>query len=194
MKSSNADDTCEATNDSLKNALKALLKLIAVPAGVSLMMLITYLLAPEEYLKIYGMMAAYVFPLGHFAILSAPGLGLTLPQAVAALTFMDAMVCLMILLNFNLLVKIPFIGPRIGAAKEKAREWLEKWKWLGALEFVGIVLFVAVPVPGTGIIVGTLAARLLGMSWLMSFASVALGGLIVCLTLALPAYGIARIF
>ena len=169
------------------------LKIISIPAMVSLVLCLVYILAPEEALKIYGIIAGYAFPLGHFVLLGAPALGITFWQAVLSITFMDAMVCLMIILNFDLLIKIPFIGPRMSAAVEKARNWLERWKWLAPLEFLGILIFVAVPVPGTGILIGTLAARLLGMNGLMSFLSVSIGGFLVCLMLALPAYGISNI-
>ncbi|MDD5502400.1 MAG: small multi-drug export protein [Candidatus Thermoplasmatota archaeon] len=180
----------------MKNkVMEVFLKIIAVPAIVSLVLYIMYLLAPAEAPKIYGIMAAYAFtPAGHLVILGGPALGITFWQAVLSITFMDSVVSLFIILNFDLLRKAPFIGPRINSSVEKARNWLEKWKWLAPLEFAGIIIFVAIPFPGTGALIGTLIARLLGMSGMLSFAAVSIGGFLISIMFALPAYGIARIF
>ena len=55
-------------------------------------------------------------------------------------------------------------------------EWLftrtrSKSKLIEDLELVGLTLFIAVPLPGTGVWTGTIAAYLLGLRWIPTFIS-----------------------
>lgn len=73
---------------------------------------------------------------------------------------------------FNVMKKIPWIDRTITKTHEKAKPYVEKYG------VFGLMLFVAVPLPGTGAYAGALVAHLMGMKNTKAFASIALGVLI----------------
>jgi uncharacterized membrane protein len=76
-----------------------------------------------------------------------------------------------------------FFDRFVDRAREKLRRGVERWGWLG------IAVFVAVPLPVTGAWTGTLGAWVLGLSRRRTLAAVALGvaiaGVIVTLVVIL---------
>jgi len=68
--------------------------------------------------------------------------------------------------------------------RKKAHPYVEKWG------FWGLFIFVAIPLPGTGVWTGALAAYILGIEWRRTFPALLLGGLFsMALTLG-PALGV----
>jgi uncharacterized membrane protein len=63
----------------------------------------------------------------------------------------------------------PFFDRFVGRAREKLRGGVEKWGWLG------ITLFVAIPLPMTGAWTGTLGAWVLGLGKRRTLLAVVLG-------------------
>ena len=70
---------------------------------------------------------------------------------------------------FDQLNRIPFMSKTIEKTHEKARPYIERYGMLG------LGVFVAVPLPGTGAYSGALAAHLFGMKNRAAFVSIALG-------------------
>ncbi|MCX6694986.1 MAG: small multi-drug export protein [Candidatus Altiarchaeota archaeon] len=70
---------------------------------------------------------------------------------------------------FHLMEKIPFMAGIIRKTHEKAKPYVEKYGMLG------LGVFVAIPLPGTGAYSGALAAHMLGMKNTKAFISIALG-------------------
>jgi uncharacterized membrane protein len=70
--------------------------------------------------------------------------------------------------------------------RKKAHPYVEKWG------FWGLLLFVAVPLPGTGIWTGALAAYLLGIEAKRSVPALMLGGLLSMGITIGPALGLFR--
>jgi uncharacterized membrane protein len=70
--------------------------------------------------------------------------------------------------------------------RKKAHPYVEKWG------FWGLLLFVAVPLPGTGIWTGALAAYLLGIKAKRSVPALMLGGLLSMGITIGPALGLFR--
>ena len=60
--------------------------------------------------------------------------------------------------------------------------------------FVALLLFVGIPLPGTGAWTGTLAASLLNMGWKSTTAAVALGVLLAGCIMALGSTGLLHLF
>ena len=60
--------------------------------------------------------------------------------------------------------------------------------------FIALLLFVGIPLPGTGAWTGTLAASLLNMGWKSTTAAVALGVLIAGCIMALGSTGLLHLF
>ncbi len=68
--------------------------------------------------------------------------------------------------------------------RKKAHPYVEKWG------FIGLTIFVAIPLPGTGIWTGALAAYLLGIGRRQTIPALILGGLLsMAITLG-PALGL----
>jgi uncharacterized membrane protein len=68
--------------------------------------------------------------------------------------------------------------------RRKAHPYVEKWG------FLGLVLFVAVPLPGTGVWTGALAAYLFGIDKKQTVLALVLGGLLSMAITVGPALGI----
>lgn len=60
--------------------------------------------------------------------------------------------------------------------------------------FVALMLFVGIPLPGTGAWTGTLAASLLDMGWKSTAAAVSLGVMIAGCIMALASMGVLSVF
>lgn len=102
------------------------------------------------------------------------------------------------------LLPVPFILLLIGKIIELMKktkafsgiaEWLERKaeKNRGKLEngvFIGLMLFVAIPLPGTGAWTGALLAALMDIKPIKAFAAIALGVLIAGAIMTLASYGV----
>ena len=64
------------------------------------------------------------------------------------------------------------------------REQVEKY------EFWGLVLFVGIPLPGTGAWTGSLLAALLGMKFKKAFPAVLLGSALASVIMSIVSYGL----
>ena len=80
---------------------------------------------------------------------------------------------------FKLMEKIPFMNCIINKTQRKVRPYVDKYG------FIGLMLFVGVPLPGTGAYSGALAAHILGVknkkAFLAIAAGVAIAGVLVTL-------------
>lgn len=70
---------------------------------------------------------------------------------------------------------------------EKHKSSIEKYSYLG------LMLFVALPVPGTGAWTGSMIASILGLDWKKSFLFTTFGVLIATLIMSLISYGVKAI-
>ncbi len=71
---------------------------------------------------------------------------------------------------------------------EKNREKVEKYA------FLGLVLFVAIPLPGTGAWTGSLVAAVTGMRFWKSLLSVVIGVLVAGAVMTIVSYGAVEVF
>lgn len=65
-----------------------------------------------------------------------------------------------------------------------------KSKLIEDLELVGLTLFIAVPLPGTGVWTGTIAAYLLGLRWIPTFFAGLVGTAIASVVVAAATLGV----
>jgi len=68
--------------------------------------------------------------------------------------------------------------------RKKAHPYVERWG------FIGLTIFVAIPLPGTGIWTGALAAYILGIEKKQTVPALILGGLLSMAITVLPALGL----
>ena len=101
-----------------------------------------------------------------------------------SIAFIDIVVALFLVWNYNLAKKIPIIGNFMIKIEEKGKNVEEKYGWIKPLRFIGIVLFVMVPFQGSGGMVGSIVGRLIGMKPRNTFIAILLGAVIGCLLIA----------
>lgn len=163
---------------------------------------ILYLIVEKEAAgKLFFLMFAYFFPpLGKESIIpiGVSGGELTIPiinqhivvQAinplVMALTiaFVDIIVALFLLWNYDLAKKIPLIGKFMIKVENIGKSSSDKYSWIKPLRFIGIILFVMVPFQGSGGLVGSIVGRLIGTKPLNTFFAITIGAIIGTLLIA----------
>ncbi|KUH34677.1 ligand-binding protein SH3 [Thermococcus celericrescens] len=133
-----------------------------------------------RYAIVYGIGRGY--PL--WETLLAASLGVLLLSLVlpAALPYIDR---LMLWLEGTFLRKIAHLYLYyVERVRKKAHPYVEKWG------FIGLTIFVAIPLPGTGVWTGALAAYLLAIGRKQTVPALILGGLLSMVITLLPALGL----
>jgi uncharacterized membrane protein len=177
-----------------------------------LVMLILYFIVEKESIgKLFILMFAYFFPpLGKESVIpiGVTGGELTVPiinqhivvpsinPLIMALTiaFVDIIVALFLIWNYDLAKKIPLIGKFMIKVENIGKKSTSKYSWLKPLRFIGIVLFVMVPFQGSGGLVGSIVGRLIGMKPWYVFFAISIGAIVGCLLIAYFADLILSIF
>ena len=141
-----------------------------------------------ENLKIgfWSLISAYFFPpLGKETIIPS-GILLGIDPLVMALSiaFVDIIVALFLVWNYDLAKKIPIIGKFITKVESIGRKSSNKYSWIKPLKFIGIILFVMVPFQGSGGLVGSIVGRLVGLKPWNIFIAISLGATIGCILIA----------
>jgi uncharacterized membrane protein len=161
-------------------------------------------LLSNELSKIWPLLIAYFFPpfgketiipLGVGVLkegLSVPLINLHVdpvsinPISMAlSVAFIDIVIALFLVWNYDLAKKIPIIGKFMIKVEEKGRNVEERYTWIKPLRFIGIVLFVMVPFQGSGGLVGSIVGRLVGMKPWNTFYAISIGAVIGCLLIAM---------
>jgi len=157
----------------------------------------------NEISKIWPLLVAYFFPpfgketvipLGVGVLkqgLTVPLLNLHLepvsvnPLSMAlAVAFIDIVVALFLVWNYDLAKKIPFVGRFMIRVEKIGRSTSDKYGWVKPLRFIGIILFVMVPFQGSGGLVGSIVGRLIGMKPWSTFFAISVGAVTGCLMVA----------
>lgn len=139
-----------------------------------------------QFLVMIGLMIAYLLPPAGKETIIPVGIALGFPWWYMALSIVmiDVETCLFMLLNFDLVYKIPYLGGLMQNLTEKTRKIIERHRWLTDLYFFAIVLMVMVPVLGSGGVRGSIAGKLLSMNNYLIFLAVLIGALIGCFGIA----------
>lgn len=88
---------------------------------------------------------------------------------------------------FNLMRDVPFIGGIIKKLEDRA---LKKSDAVKSREFLGLMLFVGIPLPGTGAWTGSLIAALLNIDFKKAIAAELLGIIIATVIMSIVSYGL----
>jgi len=175
--------------------------LTPVAIGVSVLLTVGFLLEPSIRYKYWYLCLAYLLPpLGKESVIPIGVYGgdFTVPvigkhvhispinPAVMALSvaFIDSVVSLFMVWNYDLVKKIPLLGNFIQKVEELAIKGDKNYAWVMPLKFVGLVLFVMIPFQGSGGVVGSILGRIMGMSAPMTWLAVTTGALIGSFTIA----------
>ena len=144
-------------------------------------------LPAEQWFLLAGMMVAYIVPpLGRETIIPVSIL-LGIPWWLIAFTlaFLDFAGGLFMAWNFPLVLRVPYVGPRIRRFMTAGRAYLDRRPWLERLYFVGLIAFVSLPFDGSGSIIGSVLGRMLGMTKIEVLSCITIGGIIGSFTIAL---------
>jgi len=132
-----------------------------------------------RYAIVYGIARGY--PLWEVLLAAFLGvllLSLTLP---VLLPFIDI---IMLKLEGTFLGKVAEAYLKyVQRVRKKAHPYVEKWG------FYGLIIFVAVPLPGTGVWTGSLAAYIFGMENRKTIPALILGGLLSIMITLIPSLG-----
>ena len=99
-------------------------------------------------------------------------------QLLALVFSMDVMTVCFLVFHLGFLFRLPKMGTKLQAVADNGHIILEAHPWMRRMTFVGLVIFVAVPLAMTGSVGGSILGRLLGMSRLATFLGVMLGNVI----------------
>ncbi|HWS22330.1 MAG TPA: small multi-drug export protein [Methanoregula sp.] len=149
-----------------------------------------------SFLIVIGLMIAYILPPAGKETVIPAGILLGIPWWLMALSIMmiDIETALFMGWNFDLALKIPVLGRIMESFISKADEFIKERPWLKKLYFTGIVVFVMVPVTGSGGIRGTIIGNLLGMEKIPLFLAIATGAFIGCFGIALATVFLQELF
>ncbi len=138
-------------------------------------------------IKYWPLVTGYFFPpLGKETIIPSGVLvGIDPILMALSIAFVDIIVALFLIWNYNLAKKIPIIGKFMIKVEEKGKNVEEKYGWIKPLRFIGIMLFVMIPFQGSGGMVGSIVGRLIGMKPRNTFIAISLGAVIGCLLIAM---------
>ncbi|WP_265580201.1 small multi-drug export protein [Methanofollis aquaemaris] len=154
-----------------------------------LYVLFLFLVFPDEAVFYTGLMAAYVVPpVGREALIPlAAALGQPWWLTALTCTYVDVVGCLVVALNFDLVLSLPYVGPWLAGVVETGRTVLERRPWLLGLSYAGLVLFTSLPMEGSGGVGGAVVGRLLGLGERWVICGVTLGAAVGSTLLALGA-------
>ncbi|MEF8848073.1 MAG: small multi-drug export protein [Candidatus Thermoplasmatota archaeon] len=186
----------------LDQLLKFFLPFFVAFAGIALLYVyFVYIDDHITFMKLLFLMSAYfVPPLGKESIIpiGIAGGRLNLPfftnsvyippitPLIMALSiaFVDIVVALFLVWNYDLAKKIPIVGKFISKVEKIGLKSSSKYSWIVPLRFIGIILFVMVPFQGSGGLVGSIIGRLIGMKPLNIFAAISIGSIVGCTIIA----------
>ena len=168
----------------------ASLKFILPLAIIPVVFLGLYLIEPyDQFLVISGLIVAYfVPPAGKETIIPlAVVLGYPWWLITLVIFLLDVAVSLFVVWNLDLALRLPLIGRLIESGMTAGRNYTTTQPWLRRFSTIGVILFVFIPLQGTGAMNGSILGRLLGMNEARVFACVCTGSLASCLIIALGA-------
>ena len=111
-----------------------------------------------------------------------------------SIAFVDIVVALFLLWNYDFAKKIPIIGNFMDKVEKIGRSSSDKYSWIKPLRFLGLILFVMVPFQGSGGLVGSIVGRLIGMKPWNTFFAISLGAIIGTLLIAYFSEAILSVF
>ena len=154
------------------------------------------LLQESLRIKFWPLITAYFFPpLGKESVIPT-GVAFGIDPLIMALSiaFVDIIIALFLLWNYDLAKKIPIVGKFMEKIENIGKSSSDKYSWIKPLRFIGVVMFVMVPFQGSGGLVGSIMGRLFGMKPLNTFFAISIGAITGCLLIAYFSDAILNVF
>lgn len=99
-------------------------------------------------------------------------------QLFAMVTYLDLIVAVTLIFHTGFLFHLPWFGSRATAFVNDGRFLIRSHPWIRRTTFLGLVLFVAIPLAAMGSVGGTILGRMLGVARLRIFLAILLGSLL----------------
>jgi uncharacterized membrane protein len=149
-----------------------------------------------EYLGLLGLMGAYLVPpFGKETIIPlALGFGYPVWVIFAGVVGMDIVTATFVSYNFDLLLKVPLVGRWIRWVMRTADKVRKSKPWIEQLSSAGLLLFMYIPLQGSGSITCSVLGRLLGFKPVVSLGLVIIGSMLSTLTVALGASSVIQLW
>ena len=96
----------------------------------------------------------------------------------------DLGTALVLMANMSVFYRVPVLGRRLAACHEAGWHVLRTHRWMRRAAWLGVAVFVAAPFQGSGAVVGTFLARLLGLSRVATLTAIGFGSAVGCYALA----------
>jgi uncharacterized membrane protein len=106
-------------------------------------------------------------------------------EIAALVVYIDLATALGVLGGIQQFHRVRGVGRRIGAARASSARLLQRNPWMHRIAFATLAGFIAVPLNGTGALVGALLGRLMGLSRVAIVTATACGSVAASLALAL---------
>ncbi|MDD1707425.1 MAG: small multi-drug export protein [Methanoregulaceae archaeon] len=163
--------------------------------GISYLILLLLAMPYGQWLIIGGLMLAYILPMvptGKESVIPI-GIALGFPWWLMAFTIalLDVLGGIFMALNFDIALKIPGFGRWLQKFIANGEQFFERRPWLERFSFMGVVLFVMVPLQGSGR--ATLVGRMMGLSPIGVLLAITIGAFIGCTIIALSAEAIKNL-
>ena len=175
------------TIKSKRDVIISFIKIISpVIIGFSVLTIVGLLIVGNFQIKYWSLISGYFFPpLGKETIIPAGIIAGINPLIMAlSIAFVDIIVALFLVWNYDLAKKIPLIGSFIDKIEKIGKKTSSKYNWIKPLRFIGIMLFVMVPFQGSGGLVGSIIGRLIGVKPWNIFFAISAGSIFGCLLIA----------
>ncbi|WP_048152155.1 small multi-drug export protein [Methanolacinia paynteri] len=181
----------EYTNSEIRilNAGKIILNLSLPFAILGVYIFVLWMLLPYSlFLSMLTLMFIYFVPPAGKESVIPIGIALGIPWWTVAfsIAMMDILSTLFMVLNFDLVLKIPIAGTKwMKTFMEHGESFFRKHRWLEKLSTLGLAIFVMIPMQGTGGIATPIVGRMIGIPPLQIILAVIAGALSGCFLIAL---------
>jgi uncharacterized membrane protein len=124
-----------------------------------------------------GMALGNFLGAGKFVIFAglAPDAAVGVWVLAGVVVYCDLGTAIFLLAHTETMYRLPWIGPKFVSLTQAGVRILSVHPWMRRFTWLGVMVFVAAPFQGTGALLGTIIARLLGMSRTAAATAIALG-------------------
>jgi uncharacterized membrane protein len=133
-----------------------------------------------RFLVIFTLMIAYMVPPAGKETMIPIGIfvwGLDWVLVSVVISFMDIVTALFFVWNFDYAKRIPVLGKWIRNFENENANIMSEKAWLRGMTYIGLVLFVFVPLQGTEGVGGSVLGRILGLRPWTVFSAIVVGSL-----------------
>jgi hypothetical protein len=141
------------------------------------LLFLKYMYIPNDFYHHAALMLLYFIPPAGKETIIPLGIasGFSWYLMAISMTVLDALSCMFMVWNFDLICKAPVFGGWVAACVRTGTKFLNRYPWIAKISVFGLGLFVMLPFQGSGGIASPVLGKIIGMpSWHITIA--VLGG------------------